>query len=168
MGPIPPPALPRSDDGHGHLLEVGHLVLPSSRSRQGEPLRSRRGRTTVATGEFLQRHVDADAVTSGGRQHHRRRGGVLHRNTLIPAPRRPDPAAPALALALAPETTRGPGRVLLTITMDERWLRLAVGHGTLDFSTLVDPATVRRWACDATGSTPSDNPDPADDPPPSS
>ena len=33
--------------------------------------------------------------------------------------------------------------------MDERWLRLAIGHGTLDSGALVDPATVRRWACDA-------------------
>ena len=33
--------------------------------------------------------------------------------------------------------------------MDQRWLRLAVGHGTLDSGALVDAATVRRWACDA-------------------
>jgi hypothetical protein len=67
-------------------------------------------------------------------------------DALIPEPRRPEPAAPA---APAPETTRGPGRALLTITMDHRWLQLAIGHGTLDSGALSDPATVRRWACDA-------------------
>ena len=66
-------------------------------------------------------------------------------DALIPAPRQPEPAAPAAA----PETTRGPGRALLTITMDHRWLQLAIGHGTLDSGALTDPATVRRWACDA-------------------
>jgi len=33
--------------------------------------------------------------------------------------------------------------------MDHRWLQLATGHGTLDSGALSDPATVRRWACDA-------------------
>ena len=64
-------------------------------------------------------------------------------DALIPEPRRPEPAKPA------GEPVRGPGRPLLTITMDQRWLRLAVGHGTLDSGALVDAATVRRWACDA-------------------
>ncbi|MDD7920611.1 HNH endonuclease signature motif containing protein [Actinomycetospora callitridis] len=64
-------------------------------------------------------------------------------DALIPEPRRPEPAAPAA------ETARGPGRALLTITMDHRWLQLATGHGTLDSGALADPATVRRWACDA-------------------
>ncbi|WP_328310671.1 HNH endonuclease signature motif containing protein [Actinomycetospora sp. NBC_00405] len=67
-------------------------------------------------------------------------------DALIPEPRRPEPAA---APTPAPETTRGPGRALLTITMDHRWLQLAIGHGTLDSGALSDPATVRRWACDA-------------------
>ena len=69
-------------------------------------------------------------------------------DALIPEPRRPE-AEPAAAAAPAPETTRGPGRALLTITMDHRWLELAIGHGTLDSGALSDPATVRRWACDA-------------------
>ncbi|GAA4756029.1 HNH endonuclease signature motif containing protein [Actinomycetospora chibensis] len=67
-------------------------------------------------------------------------------DALIPEPRRPEPAGPA---APTPEPTRGPGRALLTITMDHRWLQLAVGHGTLDSGAMSDPATVRRWACDA-------------------
>ena len=33
--------------------------------------------------------------------------------------------------------------------MDLRWLQLAIGHGTLDSGALSDPATIRRWACDA-------------------
>ncbi|WP_328305294.1 HNH endonuclease signature motif containing protein [Actinomycetospora sp. NBC_00405] len=71
-------------------------------------------------------------------------------DALIPAPRRPEPEpAAAPAPAPAPETNRGPGRALLTITMDHRWLQLAIGHGTLDSGALSDPATVRRWACDA-------------------
>ena len=69
-------------------------------------------------------------------------------DALIPEPRRPEPE-PAAAPAPAPESTRGPGRALLTITMDHRWLQLAIGHGTLDSGALSDPATVRRWACDA-------------------
>ena len=67
---------------------------------------------------------------------------------MIPEPRRPEPE-PAAAPAPALETIRGPGRALLTITMDHRWLQLATGHGTLDSGALSDPATVRRWACDA-------------------
>ncbi|WP_433026588.1 DUF222 domain-containing protein [Actinomycetospora sp. CA-053990] len=62
---------------------------------------------------------------------------------LIPEPRRPEAPAPTR------EAPRSPGRPLLTITMDLRWLQLAVGHGTLDFGALSDPATIRRWACDA-------------------
>jgi hypothetical protein len=75
---------------------------------------------------------------------------ALPADALIPEPRRPEPepAAPAPA-APAPETTRGPGRALLTITMGHRGLQLAIGHGTLDSGALSDPATVRRWACDA-------------------
>ena len=42
-----------------------------------------------------------------------------------------------------------PGRALLTITMDLRWLQLATGYGVLGSEALVDPRTVRRWACDA-------------------
>ena len=76
----------------------------------------------------------------------RRRSEPALEDALIPEPRRPEPAA---APAPAPETTRGPGRALLTITMDHRWLQLAIGHGTLDSGALSDPATVRRWACDA-------------------
>ncbi|MDD7935762.1 DUF222 domain-containing protein [Actinomycetospora straminea] len=66
---------------------------------------------------------------------------------LIPAPRRPDPAPSAGGW------TERPGRALLTITIDHRWLCAALaergGHGTLDSGHAVDPATVRRWACDA-------------------
>jgi hypothetical protein len=62
-------------------------------------------------------------------------------DALIPQPRRPEPAP-----ASRPQR---PGRALVTITMDLRWLRLATGHGTLDTGAPVDPATVRRWACDA-------------------
>ncbi|MDD7937811.1 DUF222 domain-containing protein [Actinomycetospora lutea] len=66
---------------------------------------------------------------------------------LLPEPRRPD----------SPTTTRGwterPGRALLTVTIDHRWLCAALagrgGYGTLDSGHTVDAATVRRWACDA-------------------
>ncbi|MDD7919038.1 HNH endonuclease signature motif containing protein [Actinomycetospora callitridis] len=78
---------------------------------------------------------ETDAVDAGD--------GAPLEDALIPEPRRPEPAAPAA------ETARGPGRALLTITMDHRWLQLATGHGTLDSGALADPATVRRWACDA-------------------
>ncbi|MDD7965326.1 HNH endonuclease signature motif containing protein [Actinomycetospora lemnae] len=66
---------------------------------------------------------------------------------LIPAPRRPDPSTPAGSW------TERPGRALLTVTIDHRWLCAALGerggYGTLDSGHPVDPATVRRWACDA-------------------
>ncbi|GAA4943012.1 uncharacterized protein DUF222 [Actinomycetospora succinea] len=66
-------------------------------------------------------------------------------------------------LALIPEPRRAttgrngwterPGRALLTITIDHRWLCEALkgkgGYGTLDSGHKVDAATVRRWACDA-------------------
>jgi hypothetical protein len=64
---------------------------------------------------------------------------------LIPEPRRPEPTSrPA-----GPAGPSGSGRVLLTLTMDHRWLAEAVGHGVLDSGALVHPATVRRLACDA-------------------
>ncbi|WP_328306440.1 HNH endonuclease signature motif containing protein [Actinomycetospora sp. NBC_00405] len=61
---------------------------------------------------------------------------------LIPEPRRPEPSP-------RPGPVDRPGRALLTITMDHRWLQQAIGHGTLDSGALVDPHTVRRLACDA-------------------
>jgi Domain of unknown function (DUF222) len=61
---------------------------------------------------------------------------------LIPGPRCPEPSP-------RPAAADRPGRALLTITMDHRWLRQAIGHGTLDSGALVDPHTVRRLACDA-------------------
>jgi len=70
-------------------------------------------------------------------------GDDLVEEALIPEPRRPETATPAR------ESGRSPGRPLLTITMDLRWLQLAIGHGTLDSGALSDPATIRRWACDA-------------------
>ena len=63
-------------------------------------------------------------------------------DALIPEPRRPEPSRP-------PAPVDRPGRALLTITMDHRWLQQAIGHGTLDSGALVDPHTVRRLACDA-------------------
>ncbi|MEJ2887856.1 HNH endonuclease signature motif containing protein [Actinomycetospora aeridis] len=69
---------------------------------------------------------------------------------LIPEPRRP---------AGTTRTAKsgwlgGPGRALLTVTIDHRWLCEALaeqngGFGTLDSGVTVDAATVRRWACDA-------------------
>jgi hypothetical protein len=69
---------------------------------------------------------------------------------LIPAPRR---AAPAERRAPADR----PGRALLTITLDHRWLSDSltasatgtVRYGLLDSGARVHPATLRRWACDA-------------------
>jgi hypothetical protein len=66
-------------------------------------------------------------------------------DALIPEPRRPQPE-PAPGASARPDR---PGRALLTITMDHRWLQQAIGHGTLDSGAPVDPQTVRRWACDA-------------------
>ncbi|WP_433026391.1 DUF222 domain-containing protein [Actinomycetospora sp. CA-053990] len=62
---------------------------------------------------------------------------------LIPEPRRPEPSSPR------PGPVDRPGRALLTITMDLRWLQQGIGHATLDSGALVDPHTVRRLACDA-------------------
>jgi hypothetical protein len=62
---------------------------------------------------------------------------------LIPAPRQPEPG-PATQPGV-----RAPGRPVLTVTIDHRWLRLAVGHGTLESGALADTASIRRWACDA-------------------
>ncbi|GAA4781191.1 HNH endonuclease signature motif containing protein [Actinomycetospora chlora] len=62
---------------------------------------------------------------------------------LIPQPRRPEPATKP------PARPSGSGRVLLTLTMDHRWLQQAVGHGVLDSGALVHPQSVRRLACDA-------------------
>ncbi|MEJ2864846.1 HNH endonuclease signature motif containing protein [Actinomycetospora flava] len=69
---------------------------------------------------------------------------------LIPEPRRPEPDAPSPA---GRGWTERPGRVLLTVTIDHRWLCEALqqngGYGTLDSGHHVDAATIRRWACDA-------------------
>ncbi|MEJ2889942.1 DUF222 domain-containing protein [Actinomycetospora aeridis] len=70
---------------------------------------------------------------------------------LIPEPRRPGGSAPAPAKR---GWLWGPGRALLTVTIDHRWLCEALaeqngGFGTLDSGYAVDAATVRRWACDA-------------------
>ncbi|MDD7966851.1 HNH endonuclease signature motif containing protein [Actinomycetospora lemnae] len=71
---------------------------------------------------------------------------------LIPEPRRlPIPGRAPVG------TERGgvarPGRALLTITMDHRWLCAALGEGggggTLDSGARVAAGTLRRWACDA-------------------
>jgi hypothetical protein len=62
---------------------------------------------------------------------------------LIPGPRHPGPQP------TRPVGAERAGRALLAITMDHRWLQLAVGRGTLDSGALVDAGTVRRWACDA-------------------
>ncbi|WP_345411285.1 HNH endonuclease signature motif containing protein [Actinomycetospora chlora] len=70
---------------------------------------------------------------------------VLIPESRHPEPRRPEPAA-------KPTRPSGPsrsGRVLLTLTMDHRWLQQAVGHGVLDSGALVHAQTVRRLACDA-------------------
>ncbi|GAA4886990.1 HNH endonuclease signature motif containing protein [Actinomycetospora straminea] len=64
-----------------------------------------------------------------------------------PAPSSPAPAPPGGRASREPVV--GPGRALLTITIDHRWLRAAIGHGTLDSGVAVDVDTVRRWACDA-------------------
>ena len=64
---------------------------------------------------------------------------------LIPDPRRPGTTTPGW--------TERPGRALLTVTIDHRWLCEALkgagGYGTLESGHCVDAATVRRWACDA-------------------
>ncbi|MFC4836780.1 DUF222 domain-containing protein, partial [Actinomycetospora chibensis] len=80
--------------------------------------------------------IEADGDTTAGHG---------DESALIPQPRRPEPAGSSAA-ASRPQR---PGRALVTITMDLRWLQLATGHGVLDTGTPVDPATVRRWACDA-------------------
>ncbi|WP_373696249.1 HNH endonuclease signature motif containing protein [Actinomycetospora flava] len=72
---------------------------------------------------------------------------------MIPAPRRPEPSGhPAGRTARAAR----PGRALLTITLDQRWLTDTLttrgrhrGYGLLDSGAPVHPATLRRWACDA-------------------
>jgi hypothetical protein len=43
----------------------------------------------------------------------------------------------------------GAGRAVLTLTIDHRWLRDALGHAVLDSGVPVDAASVRRWARDA-------------------
>lgn len=64
-------------------------------------------------------------------------------DALIPAPRRSEQA----------RRTERPGRALLTITLDQRWLTETLtsrsGYGLLDSDARVHPATLRRWACDA-------------------
>ncbi|MFC5140686.1 hypothetical protein ACFPK1_20795 [Actinomycetospora rhizophila] len=61
-------------------------------------------------------------------------------DALVPAPRTAGPG-------------ERPGRALLTITIDHRWLREALagrgGYGLLDSGMRVHPGTLRRWACDA-------------------
>ncbi|MEJ2866117.1 hypothetical protein WCD58_33555, partial [Actinomycetospora sp. OC33-EN07] len=74
-------------------------------------------------------------------------------DALIPAPRSPEPSGhPAGRTARAER----PGRALLTITLDQRWLTDTLttrgrhrGYGLLDSGAPVHPATLRRWACDA-------------------
>ncbi|GAA4903625.1 uncharacterized protein DUF222 [Actinomycetospora succinea] len=74
----------------------------------------------------------------------------------------PGEASGEAPLALIPEPRRAttekgwterPGRALLTITIDHRWLCEALegkgGYDALDSGHHVDAATVRRWACDA-------------------
>ncbi|MDD7938995.1 DUF222 domain-containing protein [Actinomycetospora lutea] len=71
---------------------------------------------------------------------------------LLPEPRRPEPAEPA-GSAQRRSVPERPGRALLTITIDHRWLRQALtdqgGYGVLESGLRVHPGTVRRWACDA-------------------
>ena len=65
----------------------------------------------------------------------------------IPSPRRSDAGDHASRRA------DRPGRALLTITMDHRWLSRALAdhgrYGLLDSGARVHPGTLRRWACDA-------------------
>ncbi len=75
-------------------------------------------------------------------EHHEHPDTGTDDQALIPEPRRPEPSP-------RPAPVDRPGRALLTITMDLRWLQQAIGHGTLDSGALVDPRTVRRLACDA-------------------
>ncbi|MDD7963840.1 HNH endonuclease signature motif containing protein [Actinomycetospora lemnae] len=75
-------------------------------------------------------------------------GTAAEEDALIPAPRRPE-QRPTPARPSGSTGVERAGRALLTITMDHRWLRAAVGHATLDSGQRVAAATVRRWACDA-------------------
>ncbi len=70
--------------------------------------------------------------------------GIAAEPSPIPAPREPAPDDPT-----EPSRTRSPGRALLMITIDHRWLTRRIGHATLDSDAAVGPATARRWACDA-------------------
>lgn len=87
----------------------------------------------------------ADAGASDGEPGPAGPGGAPP--ALIPEPRRPDTPARGAGW------TERPGRALLTVTIDHRWLCEALehkgGYGTLDSGHHVDAATVRRWACDA-------------------
>ena len=71
-------------------------------------------------------------------------------DALIPSPRRAEESEQTAGRRASADR---PGRALLTITIDHRWLCEALagrgGYGLLDSGARVHPATVRRWACDA-------------------
>ncbi|MDD7924752.1 HNH endonuclease signature motif containing protein [Actinomycetospora chibensis] len=96
--------------------------------------------TEAEAGEPDAGHTESD---SDGTE-----GADEFEDALIPEPRRPEPS-PRPTSSARPVPVERPGRPLLTITMDLRWLQQAIGHATLDSDALVDPRTVRRWACDA-------------------
>ncbi|WP_328305710.1 HNH endonuclease signature motif containing protein [Actinomycetospora sp. NBC_00405] len=123
LGAIDPLAEPFGPDDTRSLVRRRIDALKDIVSDSGRP----GGLTDDATHPDDAADADADAADEDADE-----------DALIPQPRRP-----------APVPAQRPGRALVTITMDLRWLQLATGHGTLDTGTPVDPATVRRWACDA-------------------
>ncbi|GAA4930682.1 uncharacterized protein DUF222 [Actinomycetospora succinea] len=105
-------------------------VIEDARSPHGIATDARPGRTDNARDE------EPDAATDN----------TIDENALIPVPRRPDPSERTAHAAR-------PGRALLTITLDQRWLTEALAgrgrYGLLDSGARVHPGTLRRWACDA-------------------
>jgi hypothetical protein len=166
-GVAPPDGEDRGDELHmvqrrdGSMVFKGQLCDPVDGDAFRGVIDDLSGRCGPEDGrELKRRRADAlkdlieDAHRPGGLAADARRerpapesdadGGDVE-DALIPEPRRPEPE-PAPGASTRPDR---PGRALLTITMDHRWLQQAIGHGTLDSGAPVDPHTVRRWACDA-------------------
>ena len=97
--------------------------------------------TDTDTDESQSQDADADAESAPEPEQ--------GQGALIPAPRRPEQTGSPARAARGKRRPVSAARALLTLTIDHRWLRDALGHGVLDDTTPVHIRTMRRLACDA-------------------
>ncbi|WP_328305222.1 HNH endonuclease signature motif containing protein [Actinomycetospora sp. NBC_00405] len=132
-------------DGEAFLEVIDDLSAPSGPDDQRELKRRRADGLKDLVEDARGPHgVAADARRDSATE---AEDGTGAEDAWVPAPRRFN------AGDQASRRTDRPGRALLTITMDHRWLSRALadhgGYGLLDSGARVHPGTLRRWACDA-------------------